>query len=66
MTETMTTTITISEQLAPELSGVDLAQVALHQAREAAKTRGEGGTRKAKRRSQWGQYEYCTNVGFAA
>ncbi|MGW3745939.1 hypothetical protein ACWD62_36600 [Streptomyces sp. NPDC005146] len=31
-----------------ELSGVDLAQVALHQAREAAKARGESGTRKAK------------------
>ncbi|MEU3907262.1 DciA family protein [Streptomyces goshikiensis] len=48
MTETLNTT-SGSEQPAPELSGVDLARVALHQAREAAKTRGEGGTRKAKR-----------------
>ncbi|MFE5669093.1 DciA family protein [Streptomyces niveus] len=54
MTETLTTstsTSTSSEQPAPELSGVDLARVALHQAREAAKARGEGGTRKAKRRT---------------
>ncbi|MEU2357922.1 DciA family protein [Streptomyces misionensis] len=49
MTETLNTTT--SEQVAPELSGVDLARVALHQAREAAKARGEGGTRKAKRRT---------------
>lgn len=36
-----------------ELSGVDLARVALHQAREAAKARGEqAGTRKAKRRTR--------------
>lgn len=48
MTETLNTTSS-SEQPAPELSGVDLARVALHQAREAAKTRGEGGTRKTKR-----------------
>ncbi|MCQ8772076.1 DciA family protein [Streptomyces telluris] len=33
-----------------EVSGVDLARVALHQAREAAKARGEGGTRRTKRR----------------
>ncbi|WP_367140708.1 MULTISPECIES: DciA family protein [Streptomyces] len=33
-----------------EVSGVDLARVALHQAREAAKARGEGSTRKTKRR----------------
>ncbi|WP_435609679.1 DciA family protein [Streptomyces sp. C10-9-1] len=53
MTETLNTTTTTSssEQPAPELSGVDLARVALHQAREAAKARGEGGTRKAKRRT---------------
>lgn len=52
MTETLnTTTTTTSEQPAPELSGVDLARVALHQAREAAKARGESGTRKAKRRT---------------
>ncbi|MEV5140046.1 DciA family protein [Streptomyces syringium] len=51
MTETLNTP-TSSEQPAPELSGVDLARVALHQAREAAKTRGEGGTRKAKRRTR--------------
>lgn len=52
MTETLnTTTSSSSEQPAPELSGVDLARVALHQAREAAKARGESGTRKAKRRT---------------
>ncbi|MGW7440361.1 DciA family protein [Streptomyces sp. NPDC054849] len=53
----MTETITHSQQdqeqpgtAAGELSGVDLARVALHQAREAAKARGAlGGTRKAKR-----------------
>ncbi|GAA0897907.1 MULTISPECIES: DciA family protein [Streptomyces violaceusniger group] len=33
-------------------SGVDLARVALHQAREAAKARGEAGTRKTKRRTR--------------
>ncbi|MFI8504544.1 DciA family protein [Streptomyces sp. NPDC085524] len=49
MTETLNTASS-SKQPAPELSGVDLARVALHQAREAAKARGEGGTRKAKRR----------------
>ncbi|MEU7038813.1 DciA family protein [Streptomyces sp. NPDC046237] len=49
MTETLNTTTSSSEQPAPELSGVDLARVALHQAREAAKTRGESGTRKTKR-----------------
>ncbi|WP_333482825.1 DciA family protein [Streptomyces mutabilis] len=48
MTETLNTT-TSNEQPATELSGVDLARVALHQAREAAKARGESGTRKAKR-----------------
>ncbi|OIJ95392.1 DciA family protein [Streptomyces colonosanans] len=51
MTETLNTTTTSSEQPAPEPTGVDLARVALHQAREAAKARGEGGTRKAKRRT---------------
>lgn len=52
MTETLNpTTDSSSEQPAPELSGVDLARVALHQAREAAKARGEGGTRKAQRRT---------------
>ncbi|MFJ2847011.1 DciA family protein [Streptomyces griseofuscus] len=51
MTETLNTTSS-SEEPAPELSGVDLARVALHQAREAAKARGEGGTRKAKRRTR--------------
>ncbi|MGY4966603.1 DciA family protein [Streptomyces sp. 900105245] len=50
MTETLNTTTSSSEQPVPALSGVDLARVALHQAREAAKARGEGGTRKAKRR----------------
>ncbi|WP_331725007.1 DciA family protein [Streptomyces sp. NBC_00040] len=49
MTETLNTTTSSSEQPAPELSGVDLARVALHQAREAAKTRGEGCIRKTKR-----------------
>ncbi|MEU7384146.1 MULTISPECIES: DciA family protein [unclassified Streptomyces] len=49
MTETVNTNS--SEQSAPELSGIDLARVALHQAREAAKARGEGSTRKAKRRT---------------
>ncbi|MDX3403409.1 DciA family protein [Streptomyces sp. ME01-18h] len=48
MTETLNTT-TSNEQPTTELSGVDLARVALHQAREAAKARGESGTRKAKR-----------------
>ncbi|MDJ0385223.1 DciA family protein [Streptomyces sp. G-G2] len=52
MTETLNTTPSSSEQPAPELSGVDLARVALHQAREAAKARGEGGTRKTKRRAR--------------
>ncbi|WP_331755863.1 DciA family protein [Streptomyces sp. NBC_01643] len=53
----MTETINPSQQQkqpgadSGELSGVDLARVALHQAREAAKARGEGGTRKAKRRA---------------
>ncbi|MFG2639150.1 DciA family protein [Streptomyces sp. NPDC048362] len=50
MTETLNTSSS-SEQPAPELSGGDLARVALHQAREAAKARGESGTRKAKPRS---------------
>ncbi|MEU8843453.1 DciA family protein [Streptomyces roseus] len=56
----MTETITHSQQdqeqpvaAAGELSGVDLARVALHQAREAAKTRGaSGGTRKTKRQTR--------------
>lgn len=52
MTETLNTnTNSSSERPATELSGVDLARVALHQAREAAKARGESGTRKAKRRT---------------
>ncbi|MGR4884005.1 DciA family protein [Streptomyces sp. LARHCF249] len=58
----MTETITHSQQdrdqeqpgpAARELSGVDLARVALHQAREAAKARGaSGSTRKAKQDSR--------------
>ncbi|MFD3665801.1 DciA family protein [Streptomyces sp. NPDC058659] len=52
MTQTLNTTVSSSEEPAPELSGVDLARVALHQAREAAKARGEAGTRKAKRRTR--------------
>ncbi|MFI5945572.1 DciA family protein [Streptomyces uncialis] len=51
MTETLNTTTTSSSER-PELSGVDLARVALHQAREAAKARGESGTRKAKPRTR--------------
>ncbi|MBB1242721.1 DUF721 domain-containing protein [Streptomyces durbertensis] len=47
MTETLNTTT--SEQSAPELSGVDLARVALYQAREAAKARGEASHHRAKR-----------------
>ncbi|WP_345624862.1 hypothetical protein [Streptomyces ziwulingensis] len=50
MTKTLNTTSS-SEQPALELSGVDLARVALHQAREAAKALGESGTPKAKRRT---------------
>lgn len=50
----MTETINPNQQqeqgaAAAEWSGVDLARVALHQAREAAKARGESGSRKAKR-----------------
>ncbi|MEU9083373.1 DciA family protein [Streptomyces sp. NPDC048357] len=51
MTET-TTQQQEQAAAAGELSGVDLARVALHQAREAAQARGEGGTRKAKRRTR--------------
>jgi hypothetical protein len=50
MTET-----TLQQQAAPaagELSGVDLARVALHQARQAAKARGEAGTHKTTRRTR--------------
>lgn len=47
----MTKTVNTTSSSEPELSGVDLARVALHQAREAAKARGEGDTRKAKRRT---------------
>ena len=48
MTEPVNTTAS-SKQPVPELSGVDLARVALRQAREAAKARGEGSIRKTKR-----------------
>ncbi|MFD7498320.1 DciA family protein [Streptomyces sp. NPDC059832] len=51
----MTETTTFSEQTAvdgPELSGVDLARVALHQAREAAKKRGNSEARAPRRRRQ--------------
>ncbi|MCZ0983749.1 DciA family protein [Streptomyces diastatochromogenes] len=56
MTQTETTAAAAavasgSGQPAPELSGVDLARVALHQAREAAKARGENAVRKTKRRT---------------
>ncbi|MEV7797342.1 hypothetical protein AB0O68_36250 [Streptomyces sp. NPDC087512] len=49
----MTKTTTPIEQPAvdgPELSGVDLAQVALHEAREAARKRGEREARAPRRR----------------
>lgn len=49
----MTETITPIEQPAadgPELSGVDLARVALHAAREAARKRGESEARAPRRR----------------
>ncbi|EDY48766.1 conserved hypothetical protein [Streptomyces clavuligerus] len=51
-----------------ELSGVDLARVALHQAREAARARGESGTRKAKRRplTMAGRRDGREPTGFAA
>lgn len=58
MTETITGSQQDRDQEQPDtasggLSGVDLARVALHQAREAAKTRGaSGSTRKAKRASR--------------
>ncbi|MFE7113600.1 DciA family protein [Streptomyces sp. NPDC057575] len=51
----MTETTTFSEQAAvdeAELSGVDLARVALHQAREAAKKRGDSEARAPRRRRQ--------------
>ncbi|MFB7745368.1 DciA family protein [Streptomyces sp. NPDC056132] len=51
MTETLNTTTSSGEQPTPELSGIDLARVALHQAREAAKARGEVATGKTKRRT---------------
>ncbi|GAA3381212.1 hypothetical protein GCM10020367_71600 [Streptomyces sannanensis] len=52
MTETTTSQQEQPGPAAGEPCGVDLARVALHQAREAAKTRGEGGTRKTKRRTR--------------
>ncbi|MFE9769501.1 DciA family protein [Streptomyces sp. NPDC005808] len=51
----MTETTNTAEQPAadgPELSGVDLARIALHQARAAAKKRGDSETRTPRRRQQ--------------
>ncbi|MFF7986976.1 DciA family protein [Streptomyces sp. NPDC007901] len=51
----MTETINLAEQTsgtAPAVSGVDLARVALHQAREAAKKRGDSEARTPRRRQQ--------------
>ncbi|MEV8606024.1 DciA family protein [Streptomyces griseoviridis] len=70
----MTETINPSQQQeqpgtdSGELSGVDLARVALHQAREAAKARGESGTRKAKRpvRAAAARRDGREPTGFAA
>ncbi|MDG9681250.1 hypothetical protein QC334_00615 [Streptomyces sp. DH18] len=46
MVETVNTSS--SEGPAPELSGIDLARLALHHARQAAKARGESGARRTK------------------
>ncbi|WP_434600187.1 DciA family protein [Streptomyces sp. A5-4] len=51
MTET-TNPIEQTTDDGPELSGVDLARVALHQAREAAKKRGDSEARAPRRRRQ--------------
>ncbi|MEV6439831.1 DciA family protein [Streptomyces anulatus] len=51
MSETVHTTSS-GEGSASELSGIDLARLALHQARQAAKARGESGARRTKRRSR--------------
>lgn len=51
----MTESTTLTEQAGsdgPELSGVDLARVALHAAREAARKRGEAEARMPRRRTQ--------------
>lgn len=51
MTETINPTEQTSDNT-PELSGVDLARVALRQAKEAAKKRGDSETRAPRRRQQ--------------
>ncbi|MFJ2745387.1 DciA family protein [Streptomyces sp. NPDC087440] len=68
MTETVNTTISSGEQSVPDLSGVDLARVALRHAREAAKARGEGSIRKTKRpaRSMTLQRDGRKPTGFGA
>lgn len=65
----MTETTTPIEQPAgagAELSGVDLARVALHQAREAAKKRGAGETRTPRRRHRVVQRDGREPSGLAA
>ncbi|MGW2706894.1 DciA family protein [Streptomyces sp. NPDC001340] len=66
----MTETITPGGQPAdgaPELSGVDLARIALHQARAAAKKRGDTVDRAPRRRRQQGvRREGREPAGFAA
>ncbi|MCO8308835.1 DciA family protein [Streptomyces sp. RKCA744] len=66
----MTETTTPIEQPAadgPELSGVDLARVALHQAREAARKRGESEARAPRRRrTRVVQRDGREPAGFAA
>ncbi|MGC4918605.1 DciA family protein [Streptomyces albogriseolus] len=66
----MTETITPIEQPAadgPELSGVDLARVALHAAREAARKRGESEARAPRRRrTRVVQRDGREPAGFAA
>ncbi|MGW2109083.1 DciA family protein [Streptomyces sp. NPDC001948] len=52
MTEQTTPTEQTTGDNAPELSGVDLARVALHQAREAAKKRGASEARVPRHRRQ--------------
>ncbi|MEV5242946.1 DciA family protein [Streptomyces cinnamoneus] len=65
MTET-TTPIKQPVTDVPELSGIDLARVALHQAREAAKKRGAGKTRTPRRRQRVVPRDGREPSGFAA
>ncbi|MEV4442796.1 hypothetical protein AB0K09_28045 [Streptomyces sp. NPDC049577] len=65
----MTEVTTPIEQPAPagnELSGVDLAQVALHAAREGAKKRGVRGPRTPRRRERAVRRDGRDPQGFAA